>query len=372
MADSTVLPLVAVFALRLAAMAAADAAFPALQWAPGLATPLTALPRLRECAAVPLSPVCLASPLLVAAFRVAGSRLAWSVVLAAADAVATVSIMSLCATPAQRRRVALVALLSPWAALAAGARSAGALGGALAAGALAAAHRGAGGAAAAAWALAAALDAHHLALAAPIVGLLARRGGRAGVEWARLGAVLLAAMAGAEMLAPGLALRPWRAAWGGGDLEPNMGLHWYFGATMFAEFRPFFRAVFAGHSALVAAALSVRLRRDAVPLAALLLGAGAAFKAYPAAGDAQLALMVLAATPVLDRQVLHGPALVGAGVTYVLGGVSYSMWLGRGSGNANFVFFANNVAWAAVQIVYMLEALYAWLALEEAKEMKTQ
>ncbi|KAJ1831484.1 hypothetical protein LPJ73_008104, partial [Coemansia sp. RSA 2703] len=74
------------------------------------------------------------------------------------------------------------------------------------------------------------------------------------------------------------------------DLQPNVGLFWYFFIEIFDEFRPFFIAVFQLTALAFTVPISWRFRKDPLFGSIMLIGVISALKSYPAWGDLSLFL----------------------------------------------------------------------------------
>ncbi|KAJ1948679.1 hypothetical protein FBU59_001480, partial [Linderina macrospora] len=77
------------------------------------------------------------------------------------------------------------------------------------------------------------------------------------------------------------------------DLQPNVGLFWYFFIEIFDEFRSFFFVVFQLTALAFAVPVSWRFRREPAFGAIMLVGVISALKAYPSWGDLALFLGLL-------------------------------------------------------------------------------
>ncbi|KAJ2905445.1 hypothetical protein GGI21_004165, partial [Coemansia aciculifera] len=77
------------------------------------------------------------------------------------------------------------------------------------------------------------------------------------------------------------------------DLQPNVGLFWYFFIEIFDEFRPFFFVVFQLTALAFAVPVSWRFRDDPLFAGTMLVGIISALKSYPSWGDLSLFLGLL-------------------------------------------------------------------------------
>jgi phosphatidylinositol glycan class U len=132
------------------------------------------------------------------------------------------------------------------------------------------------------------------------------------------------------------------------DLTPNLGLHWYFFAEMFDDFRAFFLCAFAGFGAFLVLPAVVRMGRDR-PLFCVFVAklCATATAPYPTLGDVagHLAMLPLFAEP-LRRY--RGGFLVAAAYAFVgiLAPIFWRLWIESRVANANF-FFAVTLAHVA-------------------------
>lgn len=78
------------------------------------------------------------------------------------------------------------------------------------------------------------------------------------------------------------------------DLQPNIGLFWYFFTEMFEHFRALFISAFQINvTFLYLIPLSIRFRKDPLLLAASLIILTAIFKSYPSLGDIGFCLSLI-------------------------------------------------------------------------------
>jgi phosphatidylinositol glycan class U len=77
------------------------------------------------------------------------------------------------------------------------------------------------------------------------------------------------------------------------DLQPNLGLWWYYFTELFSHFRPFFLFVFHYNLFIYVLPLSMRLRTHPELVVWILLASIATFKPYPVLGDIGLHLALL-------------------------------------------------------------------------------
>lgn len=78
------------------------------------------------------------------------------------------------------------------------------------------------------------------------------------------------------------------------DLQPNIGLFWYFFTEMFEHFRTMFLITFQlNATVLYLVPLSIKLRKEPLLLATVLVSLTAVFRAYPSLGDVGFYLALL-------------------------------------------------------------------------------
>ncbi|KAJ2785890.1 hypothetical protein H4R18_000279 [Coemansia javaensis] len=139
------------------------------------------------------------------------------------------------------------------------------------------------------------------------------------------------------------------------DLQPNVGLFWYFFIEIFDEFRSFFIAVFQLTALAFAVPVSWRFRHTPLFAATLLVGIISALKSYPAWGDLALFLGLLPAFADLVKYLQYtflsaNLLLYGIGLAPVF----WHLWIDQGSGNANF-FYAATLVYVFGQIVLLFD-----------------
>jgi phosphatidylinositol glycan class U len=143
------------------------------------------------------------------------------------------------------------------------------------------------------------------------------------------------------------------------DLQPNIGLFWYYFTEMFTHFRAFFLFVFQYHLFVYFIPLTWRLKNHPEIVYWALVAAMAIFKAYPSVADISLHLAML---PLFVHKLreLHYGFVIGCGFVYitVLAPIIWRMWIFTGTGNANF-YYGLNLALAVLQILLVTDSLSA-------------
>eukprot|EP00029_Vermamoeba_vermiformis_P001390 TRINITY_DN11562_c0_g1_i1.p1 TRINITY_DN11562_c0_g1~~TRINITY_DN11562_c0_g1_i1.p1 ORF type:complete len:426 (+),score=145.81 TRINITY_DN11562_c0_g1_i1:73-1350(+) len=145
------------------------------------------------------------------------------------------------------------------------------------------------------------------------------------------------------------------------DLQPNIGLFWYYFTEIFTHFRAFFLFVFQYHLFIYFIPLTWRLKNHPELVYWALVAAMAIFKAYPSVADISLHLSML---PLFVHKLreLHYGFVIGCGFVYitVLAPIIWRMWIFTGTGNANF-YYGLNLALAVLQILLVTDSLSAVL-----------
>lgn len=78
------------------------------------------------------------------------------------------------------------------------------------------------------------------------------------------------------------------------DLQPNIGLFWYFFTEMFDHFRVFFLYTFQLNAlVLYLVPLTLKFRKEPLFMATLLIALNAIFRSYPCIGDVAFYLALL-------------------------------------------------------------------------------
>jgi len=165
------------------------------------------------------------------------------------------------------------------------------------------------------------------------------------------------------------------ATWGfrlgatGVDLAPNLGLHWYLQAEVFAPFAAFFRFVLASHAALLALPLAARFPSRPVLLLVAQLAASAAFRPYPSAGDLApwLALLPLLAPQLRRLRAALFLAGSAAALLLALAPAMWRQWVELDAANPNF-FYSVSLLHAGWQVLAFVQLLLLTVAVEEEEE----
>ncbi|KAJ2806203.1 hypothetical protein H4R20_001777 [Coemansia guatemalensis] len=139
------------------------------------------------------------------------------------------------------------------------------------------------------------------------------------------------------------------------DLQPNVGLFWYFFTEVFDEFRLFYFVVFQLTALGFAVPVSWRFRQDPLFAATFLVGIISALKSYPAWGDLALFLGLLP----LFEELLKYLQFMFLSANLLIYGIALApvfwyLWIEQGSGNANF-FYAATLVYVFGQITLLFD-----------------
>ncbi|XP_055382011.1 phosphatidylinositol glycan anchor biosynthesis class U protein [Condylostylus longicornis] len=149
------------------------------------------------------------------------------------------------------------------------------------------------------------------------------------------------------------------------DLQPNIGLFWYFFTEMFEHFRTMFLITFQMNATvLYLIPLSFRLREDSVKLATVLIALMAIFKSYPCLGDVSLYLSLLPIWKQCWKFMAHNFVVFCFFLINILiMPALWHLWIYCGSANANF-YFGATLAFSTGQIFLVTDLLFAYAKLE--------
>ncbi|EOX98640.1 GPI transamidase subunit PIG-U isoform 4 [Theobroma cacao] len=145
------------------------------------------------------------------------------------------------------------------------------------------------------------------------------------------------------------------------DLSPNIGVLWYFFAEVFDFFRNFFLIVFHVNILFMIMPLAIRLHHRPCFLAFVYIAIFSMLKSYPSVGDSALYLGLLGwfVNELADIQFSFFLFCGYVGVS-LLSPVMHTLWIWRGTGNANF-YFATAMVYACLQIILVVEGVSAML-----------
>ncbi|KAH8377563.1 hypothetical protein KR093_005964 [Drosophila rubida] len=144
------------------------------------------------------------------------------------------------------------------------------------------------------------------------------------------------------------------------DLQPNIGLFWYFFTEMFEHFRTMFLITFQlNATVLYLVPLSIKLRKEPMLLATVLVALMAVFRAYPSLGDVGFYLSLMPLWRRCWKFMAHGFVVFTFFlVTLSMMGSLWHLWIYAGSANANF-YFGATLAFCTGQIFLITDLLFA-------------
>ncbi|KAH8263528.1 hypothetical protein KR044_010229 [Drosophila immigrans] len=144
------------------------------------------------------------------------------------------------------------------------------------------------------------------------------------------------------------------------DLQPNIGLFWYFFTEMFEHFRTMFLITFQlNATVLYLVPLSIKLRKEPLLLATVLVALMAVFRAYPSLGDVGFYLALMPLWRRCWKFMAHGFVVFTFFlVTLSMMGSLWHLWIYAGSANANF-YFGATLAFCTGQIFLITDLLFA-------------
>lgn len=144
------------------------------------------------------------------------------------------------------------------------------------------------------------------------------------------------------------------------DLQPNIGLFWYFFTEMFDHFRDLFIYAFQINATILyLLPLSVKLRKEPFLLIVATIFITTVFKSYPSTGDVGFVVSLLPNFIYLfsytQQSFLVGIILL---ISSSLGPIVWYLWIYCNSANANF-YFGVTLAFAISLIFLLTDLLFA-------------
>ncbi|XP_057660776.1 phosphatidylinositol glycan anchor biosynthesis class U protein [Diorhabda carinulata] len=144
------------------------------------------------------------------------------------------------------------------------------------------------------------------------------------------------------------------------DLQPNIGLFWYFFTEMFEHFRELFIYAFQINTTILyLVPISIKFRNQPFLLIIAINFIITIFKSYPSVGDVGFVLSIMPAFPHIfefsQQGFLVGTMLI---ITTCLGPIVYYLWIYCNSANANF-YFGVTLAFAVAQIFLLTDLLFS-------------
>lgn len=149
------------------------------------------------------------------------------------------------------------------------------------------------------------------------------------------------------------------------DLQPNIGLFWYFFTEMFDHFRTLFLYTFQINATLLYLfPLTFKLHKEPIMLLTMLLALGVVFRPYPCVGDISMYLSLLPLWKSISKFMGHN-YIVGATmlVTSILGPTVWHLWIYSNSANANF-YFGMTLVFCTAQIFLITDLFFAYIKRE--------
>jgi len=141
------------------------------------------------------------------------------------------------------------------------------------------------------------------------------------------------------------------------DLQPNIGVSWYFHTEVFQHFRLLFLFVFQYHVFVYTIPISYKFSRYPMTAFWLLLTIVSALKPYPSLGDVVLYISLFPILGHLMNHMSYKTLLATAGIACAcLFPVMWRMWIWTGTGNANF-YFAICVGVAATNGLFITDVM---------------
>ncbi|XP_061396447.1 phosphatidylinositol glycan anchor biosynthesis class U protein-like [Musca vetustissima] len=149
------------------------------------------------------------------------------------------------------------------------------------------------------------------------------------------------------------------------DLQPNIGLFWYFFTEMFEHFRTMFLITFQMNATvLYLVPLSLKLRKEPILLATILIGLMSIFRAYPCVGDVSFYLALLPLWKRSWKFMVHNfIVFCFFVVSLCMLPALWHLWIYSGSANANF-YFGATLAFSTGQIFLVTDLLFAYVKRE--------
>ncbi|KAJ6648030.1 Phosphatidylinositol glycan anchor biosynthesis class U protein, partial [Pseudolycoriella hygida] len=144
------------------------------------------------------------------------------------------------------------------------------------------------------------------------------------------------------------------------DLQPNIGLFWYFFTEMFEHFRTLFLYTFQMNATvLYLFPLTIKLHKKPLLLATILTALITIFRSYPCIGDVALYMALFplwksSAKFMANNFIVFCFLLI----TSALGPMVWYLWIYCNSANANF-YFGTTLAFASAQIFLVTDLLFA-------------
>jgi len=144
------------------------------------------------------------------------------------------------------------------------------------------------------------------------------------------------------------------------DLQPNIGLFWYFFTEMFEHFRTLFLYTFQMNATvLYLLPLTIKLHKKPLLLATILTALITIFRSYPCVGDVALYMSLFPLWKSSSRFMANNfIVFCFLLIASALGPIVWYLWIYCNSANANF-YFGTTLAFASAQIFLVTDLLFA-------------
>lgn len=154
------------------------------------------------------------------------------------------------------------------------------------------------------------------------------------------------------------------------DLQPNIGIFWYYFTHLFDNFKAFFLFVFQYHVFIYVLPVSYRFQKYPFIALWILLAISCTLKSYPAVGDVALYISFLPIISHLLKELVYGYAIsISIICTIILTPLMWNMWIWSGSANANF-YYAMTLVSVLSQEFLILDVADSTLKLDYKNSLK--
>lgn len=149
------------------------------------------------------------------------------------------------------------------------------------------------------------------------------------------------------------------------ELQPNIGLFWYFFMEMFDHFRTLFLITFQINATILyLIPLTFKLHKDPLMLTTVLISLTSIFRSYPCLGDIALYLAFLPLWRRCCKFMAHNfVVFCFFMITLLIMPALWYLWIYAGSANANF-YFGATLAFSTGQIFLVTDLLFAYVKRE--------
>ncbi|XP_055838347.1 phosphatidylinositol glycan anchor biosynthesis class U protein [Episyrphus balteatus] len=149
------------------------------------------------------------------------------------------------------------------------------------------------------------------------------------------------------------------------ELQPNIGLFWYFFMEMFDHFRTLFLITFQINATILyLIPLTFKLHKDPLMLTTILISLTSIFRSYPCLGDIAFYLAFLPLWRRCWKFMAHNFVVFCFFlITLLIMPALWYLWMYAGSANANF-YFGATLAFSTGQIFLVTDLLFAYVKRE--------